>query len=91
MERKKAHAHVKCPCGATVEVPVADRNAGYNYDIMSAECSECGRIASAGNCRTGQISSWMTPKQINRANDEYQAQLFSADMNDMFGRGEGWW
>ena len=91
MNSNKAHAHVKCPCGATVEVPVADIGAGYNYDIMSAKCSECGRIASAGNSRTGQISSWMTPKQVNRANADYQSQLFSADMNDMFGRGNGWW
>ncbi len=87
-----AYAHVQCPCGETVHVPVADASSPVlgqgNYDIMAAKCEHCGRIAAAGNSRTGQISSWMTPEQVNRANDEYQAQLYSADMNEFCGRGE---
>ena len=78
-------AHVGCPCGQTVHVPVANQGTpglGGNYDIMAAKCDSCGRIAASGNARTGQISSWMTREQVNRANDEYQAQLYSADCND---------
>ena len=82
-----AFAHVQCPCGQTVHVPVA-KNPAYNYEIMDAKCDSCGRIAAAGNARTGQVTSWMTPRQVNRANDEYQAQLYSADMNEFCGRGE---
>lgn len=82
-----AFAHVQCPCGQTVHVPVAEQE-GLNYDIMAAKCESCGRIASAGNCRTGQISGWMTPAQVNRANDNFAAQQFSADCNELYGAGE---
>ena len=83
-----AFAHVACPCGQTVHVPVAKSGAGYNYEIMAAKCDACGRIAAGGNAKTGQINNWMTPEQVNRANDEYAAQLYSADMNEFYGCGE---
>lgn len=83
-----AFAHVQCPCGQTVHVPVAKQGSGYNYEIMAAKCESCGRIASAGNCRTGQISGWMTPTQVARADDNLAAQQFSADCNDLYGAGE---
>ena len=78
------HTNIECPCGQQLTV----RLIGTSYDIMGLKCPTCGRIAAAGNTRTGQVTSWMTPTQVNRANDEYQAQLYSADMNEFCGRGE---
>ena len=77
------HANIKCPCGQQLAVKFI----GNSYDIISLNCPSCGRIATAGNTRTGQVTSWMTPTQVSRANDEYQDQLYSADMNEFYGRG----
>jgi len=83
-------ANIKCPCGQQIEIPFG--KSSYppyldEYDIMSVKCPNCGRIAGAGNSSTGQITSWITPRQMDRANAEYQQQAFSADMNEFYGRG----
>jgi hypothetical protein len=81
-----ANANIKCPCGQQLQVPFIG-GAGGEYDIMGVKCPKCGRIAGSGNTRTGQVTSWMTPAQVNSANADYQEQLFSADMNEFYGRG----
>ena len=72
-----------CPCGQSIEISKANGE----YDIMSVECPNCEARISSGNTRTGEISSWATARQISRANAEYESQLYSADMNEFYGRG----
>lgn len=77
---------VQCgQCGTSVKIPydVALRL----YQTMGVECGACGAIAGSSNGKTGEIYSWMSPAQVAEANAEYQAQMFSADMNEFYGRG----
>ncbi|HUS51835.1 MAG TPA: hypothetical protein VMZ91_16825 [Candidatus Paceibacterota bacterium] len=73
-----------CPCGKEIEVPFVNGE----YDTCNIICPECKRHSTGGNFRTGEITSWMTQKDLNRANEEYQRQLFDADCNEWYGRGE---
>lgn len=70
---------VKCPCGSDVII--------NTEEILLTKCEDCGRIAAHGNNLTGEIYSWMTPHNVASANADYQAQLFDADMNEFYGRG----
>jgi len=72
-------ATVKCPCGNDVII--------NTECILMTKCDDCGRIAAHGNDRTGEIYSWMTPRDVDSANANYQEQLFSADNNEFYGRG----
>ena len=74
---------VKCDCGEVVSIP--HKNSEYN--IMDFSCPHCGRKATHGNCRTGEVFSWMTQAEINDVNDEFRAHQYDADMNELFGRG----
>ena len=80
----------KCPCGETITVSYGyDELFGeYGYNVCNIECPECGRLSTGGNFKTGEVyPDWITQKNLAVANAEYQSQLFDADQNDFYGRG----
>ena len=84
-----------CPCGEVVTIPLLtveqQKLPCYEdwdgYDYHSTECNECGRRACGWNSREGTITDWITPADADASEREYERQLFSADMNEMYGRG----
>jgi len=83
----KPSKSTQCPCGAMITVPFINNGGAGEYDICNLECTDCGRVSTGGNFKTGIVTSWITRKSLNAANAEYQAQCFDADNNEFFGRG----
>ena len=82
-----AEKSCNCPCGCSIVVPQTDRWGSWEYDICTIECPECGRRSTGGNGRDGTVDSWMTQRQVAESEAEYQNQMFDADMNEWYGRG----
>ena len=72
-----------CPCGKEIEVPFVNGE----YDICGIICPECKRHSTGGNTRTGEVYDWITQKELDIANREYEEQCFDADNNEWYGRG----
>lgn len=80
-----------CPCGQTIQLRVVKpclHGNEYEYDVCGVICPKCHRHGTGGNYRTGEVTSWLTAKQIAESEAEYQRQSFEADMNEWYGRGE---
>ena len=80
-----------CPCGERIEIPIVkspynNTPTGFEYEI-EVECPSCSRVATGGNYLTGEVTSWMTRQQIDASQMEYERQLFEAENNEFFGRG----
>jgi len=74
-----------CPCGETLDLPLYHN--GLYYDI-NVRCGKCHRTGTSGNDVTGEVTGWMTEKDLDAVNDQYEIDNFSADMNEFHGRGE---
>jgi hypothetical protein len=80
MKTKKT---IKCPCGNEIEVSFVNGE----YDICNIICPKCSRHSTGGNMKTGEVTSWMTQRNLDRANEEYRQMCFDADCNEFYGRG----
>lgn len=62
---------------------------GYERDVydLDVECAKCGARSQGGNFMTGELSGWMSANAVARSNADYERQMFSAEMNDLYGRG----
>jgi hypothetical protein len=89
METKNPTLETVCPCGHVISVKwhFDDLFKQYGYDITNLVCPKCDRQSTGGNTRTGEVYDWITRKSLNRANAVYQEQLYDADQNDFYGRG----
>lgn len=74
-----------CPCGAIV---ACVSNEAGEFELYDKRCQACGRHVTGFNGRTGVVNSWMTAAALSRANRWYQQQLYDAEMNEWYGRGE---
>ena len=72
-----------CKCGETVVVPFENGE----YLVCQVKCPRCKRHSTGGNYKTGEVDSWITQQDLNRANREYQQRCFEADNNEFYGRG----
>ena len=72
-----------CPCGETVVVPFSNGE----FLIHEVECPKCSRKATSGNWKTGEVDGWMTRAAIDRVNDEFAYHQWTADNNEIYGRG----
>ena len=77
-----------CPCGETIEVGTikSPYSRGREFNIH-VSCGSCGRTATSGSSLTGEITGWMTEREIDDANEQMEIDSFSADMNEFYGRG----
>lgn len=77
-----------CPCGETIEVGTikSPYHQGREFNI-DVRCGSCGRTATSGSSLTGEITGWMTEREIDDANEQMEIDSFSADMNEFYGRG----
>ena len=91
-ENKMTESHPEvtatCPCGAEVIVEWLEEWGEYN--VCSAVCPECERTSTGGNARSGKISDWITRRDLDRANEIYEAQLYDAQQNEWNGLGGSW-
>ena len=81
----------KCDCGHEMPVPIIpamDGSGGTEYDVCTIVCPKCRRKANGGNYRHGTVDSWITPKALAESQREYERQLYEADCNEFYGRGE---
>ena len=74
-----------CPCGHVLPVPFVNGE----YEPLGIHCPKCKRHSTWGNTRTGEVykDGWITAKDSARAEAVYEAQLFDADNNELYGRG----
>jgi len=81
--------YVTCPCGESIRLGV-EKYSGEkeSYDVCSVECVECGRRSCGGNGRDGTVNSWITRRDAEISERNYEAMCFDADMNEWYGRGE---
>ena len=77
----------KCPCGAILDLYPYFRTSTGKWELYDLKCPECGALCTSFNGETGEVLGWLTARQIERANREYAEQMFSADMNEFYGRG----
>lgn len=81
-----------CPCGEELGIPIEfDEHPAFNhwsYALYKVECHKCGNKVSGYNGRTGEVTSWMTARQIAQSQAIYEQQQFESDMNEWYGRGE---
>ena len=73
-----------CPCGQTIEVHRYHHDPAYDITV---HCETCHRTATSGSSLTGEITGWMTEREIEDANEQYEIDAFSEDMNEFYGRG----
>lgn len=81
---------VTCDCGHTftmTEQPCPWDKSTLEFPVCDTECPKCHRRADGGNARTGEIGGWITQRALEASRREYEAQQFSADMNEWYGRG----
>lgn len=81
-----------CPCGNVIEIPLLaadDINCLYEdeYDVSNQECTKCGRSTTSGNWKTGEVTGWITRRDAEASQAEYERQCFSSEMNEWYGRG----
>tara|TARA_Y100000361_G_C11138086_1_gene333339 strand:+ start:330 stop:560 length:231 start_codon:yes stop_codon:yes gene_type:complete len=60
---------------------------GIEYEVCGLVCPKCHRVSGSGNFKTGEVTGWMTQREIRQSEAEYQRQAFSAEMNEWYGRG----
>ena len=79
-----------CPCGQTLNVPVIEYefSGKDEYDVCGVECHECGSRSDGGNGITGEVSGWMSAKEIDQCEAWSRATQTDIDNNEFFGRGE---
>jgi hypothetical protein len=79
-----------CDCGNEITVPFGplpwDEDS-QGFDVCNIECPECGRVSDGGNFITGEVSGWVTRRQLDSSLREFERQRFSAEMNEWEGRG----
>ncbi len=75
---------VTCPCGNHLTMFRDDD--GW-WDVCDVECEACGRRSDGGNGGSGEIFGWLTRRQINESQSEFDRQSFSAECNEWMGRG----
>jgi hypothetical protein len=67
-----------CPeCGGTIIVE----------DGWPRRCADCGQVVTGWNENTGAITDTITARQAAESQAEYERQMFSAEMNELYGRG----
>lgn len=80
-----------CPCGHKMRVPTMLDGDEWIYAVCNEtdelECPKCHRHATGGNYKTGIVANWITAKAAAESEAEYQRQMFDADMNEFYGRG----
>jgi hypothetical protein len=78
---------VKCGlCDADVIVP-EDMETGFGFALHLVECEACGATCGGGNASSGNVSSWISAKQMNRAMAQLRAMEIDAFNNNFHGRG----
>lgn len=50
-------------------------------------CRDCGAQVTSWNTVTKEVTGWLDAATIEASQAEYERQMFSADMNEMYGRG----
>jgi hypothetical protein len=77
--RDEANPTTVCPCGAVVEIEW-DTAWGGGWDVCGVECPKCGRRSCGGNARDATVNSWMTAREVDRSNAEFEQMEFEADL-----------
>jgi len=72
---------VACDCGHDIPVDMGDE-----WWFVGLECDQCGSKCT-GVLPGGKIPTWTSARDAAIARAEMERQQFSADCNDMFGRG----
>ena len=77
--RDGANPTTVCPCGEVVEIEW-DAAWGGGWDVCGVECPKCGRQSTGGNARDATVNSWMTAREVDRSNAEFEQMEFEADL-----------
>ena len=68
-----------CPCGEMVKIEWTQAWGG-GWDVCGVECPKCGRRSCGGNARDATVNSWMTAREVDRSNAEFEQMEFEADL-----------
>jgi hypothetical protein len=72
---------VTCDCGNIIPIDASDE-----WWCVGLRCDECDRECT-GTLAGGKIPTWTSARDAAISRAEMDRQQFSADCNDMFGRG----
>ena len=77
--RDGANPTTVCPCGEVVEIEW-DAAWGGGWDVCGVECPKCGRRSCGGNARDATVNSWMTAREVDRSNAEFERMELDAEL-----------
>jgi hypothetical protein len=77
--RDGANPTTVCPCGEVVEIEW-DAAWGGGWDVCGVECPECGRRSCGGNARDATVNSWMTAREVDRSNAEFERMELDSEL-----------
>ena len=76
----------QCKCGNVIDLEPY-RTADGRYELYHLRCLKCGASCTAFNGDTGEVTGWISARALQQANADYQRQLFDAECNEWYGRG----